>query len=145
MFYPETLFVKILVPEKPYLTREKSMIEIPAVKGPYLILPQRAPTIKMMKTGVLRLFENPEQEPDIYFVQKGIVKVRNNGCTILTKRIIALKDADKVALDNEINQLKTQLDKADENNAVEKSQTLVKKELLEFLGMVAGYLDTHPV
>ena len=145
MFYPETIFVKILVPEKPFLTREKAMLEIPAVDGPYLILPQRAPMIKMMKSGVLRLFETPESEPDIYFVQGGIAKMRNNGCTVLTKRILSLKDLDAAAVKDELEQVHAMETKTVQNDAIEQSQASLRHEREVFLSMVAGYLDKHPV
>ena len=145
MFYPETIFVKILVPEKPFLTREKAMLEIPAVDGPYLILPQRAPMIKMMKSGALRLFETPESEPDVYFVQGGIAKARNNGCTILTKRILSLKELKAAAIKDELNELHAMETETDPNDPIAQSQASLRHEREVFLSMVAGYLDSHPV
>ena len=51
----ESIFVKMLIPQKPLSVIEVAGVEIPAVEGPYLVLPKRAPAMKMLKAGIVVL------------------------------------------------------------------------------------------
>ena len=145
MLYPETVFVKILLPTKPYLTREKSMVSVPTEKGPYMILPRRAPTMMLLKNGVIGLYETADSAPEEYFVSQGIVKVRDNGCSILVNRILPVADADLNAVKNEIKTLKETFEKDNEkhtdNSYPHDYRAALQSGQLSFLSMIEGYLE----
>ena len=141
--FSEPIFVKILLPEEPYLTREKAMVEVPTDKGPYMILPQRAPAMFLLEDGPLKLYETVNSKPEVYFIAKGIVKIRDNGCTVLTRRVIALKEANLNDIKNEIATTETQIEKENlgetENGGFHRLK--LQNDKLSFLKTVAGYLD----
>lgn len=145
MLYPETIFVKILLPTKPYLTREKSMVRVPAEKGPYMILPRRAPTMMLLKNGVIGLYETTDSEPEEYFISQGIVKVRDNACSILVNRILPVADADLNSVKNEIKTLKETFEKDNAMHADDSYphdyRTALQSGQLSFLNMIEGYLE----
>lgn len=146
MLYPETIFVKILLPTAPYLTLEEAMVEVPTQKGPYMILPRRAPTIMTLTDGVVRLFEAEKSEPEKYFISGGIVKARDNGCSILVNRVLPFAKADLSAVKKELQDLeKTFVEDAKQYKS-DSSYPHIHREKLQndkraFLNMVAGYLE----
>lgn len=101
----ETIFVKVMVPQKPYAVKEAASVVIPAVNGPYRVLPKRAPSIMLLKRGMMILQETETSKPERYFITSGYAKIRDNGCTILTRRIINADEADINEIKKEISVL----------------------------------------
>ena len=132
----ESIFVKILTPEKPFLVKEVSSVEIPAQNGPYLVLPRRAPAMKLLKQGVIVLTE--EGKTERYLTTDGVVKIRDNGCTILVKEAL---NAEDVKLD----EIKTRLAVFEEKE--KKGEALEAPEVTKkaFLQAVVGYFEKRTV
>ena len=51
----DSIFVKMLIPQKPFSVKEVLSVEIPAVDGPYLVLPRRAHDAATDHLGQTRL------------------------------------------------------------------------------------------
>lgn len=132
----ESIFVKILTPEKPFLVKEVSSIEVPAQNGPYLVLPRRAPAMKLLKQGVIVLTE--EGKTERYLTTDGVVKIRDNGCTILVKEAL---NAEDVNLDEIKKRLAVFEEKESRGEPLEAPEAKKKA----FLQAVAGYFEKRTV
>ena len=98
----ESIFIKMMIPQKPLLVKEVLSIEIPAVEGPYLVLPKRAPSMKLIKEGVIVLKDADEGKIEKFFVSSGIAKIRDNACTILAHFIQNVEDVDLALINKEL-------------------------------------------
>ena len=88
----DSIFVKMLIPQKPFSVKEVLSVEIPAVDGPYLILPRRAPAMKLLKDGLVTLINADQNKKEKYFISAGIAKIRDNACTILTHNVLNVEE-----------------------------------------------------
>lgn len=88
-----SIFVKVLLPNKPFLVREYNQVIIPAVDGPYSVLLNRAPCLKLLKAGVLVLVDDDGKAE--YDISAGIAKIREDGCTILVQDVTMVEPAKK--------------------------------------------------
>ena len=88
----DSIFVKMLIPQKPFSVKEVLSVEIPAVDGPYLILPRRAPAMKLLKDGLVTLINADQNIKEKYFISAGIAKIRDNACTILTHNVLNVEE-----------------------------------------------------
>lgn len=128
----DSIFVKMLIPQKPFSVKEVLSVEIPAIEGPYLVLPRRAPAMKLLQDGVVVLTDVDQKKQEKYFISAGIAKIRDNACTILTHDILNVEevDPDKIKKDlimyKEKENKETHLDEIDQKKVA-------------FLEMVAGY------
>lgn len=132
----ESIFVKILTPEKPFLVKEVSSVEVPALGGPYLVLPRRAPAMKLLTQGVIVLTE--EGKTERYLITDGVVKIRDNGCTILVKEALNTEDTN---LDNIKKRLAVFEEKEKNGETLEAPETAKKA----FLQTVVGYFEKRTV
>ena len=132
----ESIFVKILTPEKPFLVKEVSSVEVPAQNGPYLVLPRRAPAMKLLKQGVIVLTE--EGKTERYLTTDGVIKIRDNGCTILVKEALNAEDAN---LDEIKKRLAVFEEKENRGEPLEAPE--IKKKA--FLQAAVGYFEKRTV
>lgn len=128
----DSIFVKMLIPQKPFSVKEVLSVQIPAVEGPYLVLPRRAPAMKLLKDGLVILTDTDQTKEERYFISAGVAKIRDNACTILTHNILNVEevDPDKIKKDlimyKEKENKETHLDEIDQKRVA-------------FLEMVAGH------
>ena len=128
----ETIFVKMLVPRKPLSVKEVVSVLIPAVEGPYMVLPQRAPAMKLLKTGVVVLKDADQGKTEKFFISAGIAKIRDNACTILSHNV---QNVDEVNMD----EIKKQLTAYREKEEKEIHLDEIDRQKVDFLQMIAGY------
>lgn len=128
----ETIFVKILLPSKPFLTKEVLSVEIPAKQGPYLVLTQRAPCLKLLKNGVMKIKNINEEKEELFFISEGVTKIRENECTIITSEAFKLEEINleeiysKIKVYEKKEKRKSHLDAVDE-------------KYVNFLKSIVGY------
>ena len=131
----ETIFVKILLPQKPFLVKDAVSVEIPAYEGPYLVLPRRAPSLMLLRCGVVNIQDAETRKSEKYFISTGFAKIRDNGCTILVRKAVSVNDADSAGAKKQLIELEKQMAGIDAG-----SHTLsLLKEKAEYLRKVAGY------
>ncbi len=128
----DSIFVKILIPQKPFSVKEVLSVEVPAEDGPYLVLPRRAPAMKLLKDGLVTLVDADQTKREKYFISAGIAKIRDNACTILTHNVLNVEEVNiedvhkKLAAFKEKENKETHLDEID-------------RKQVDFLEMIAGY------
>lgn len=128
----ETIFVKMLIPQKPLSVKEVISVEIPAVDGPYLVLPKRAPAIKLLKEGIVVLKDADQGKIEKFFVSAGIAKIRDNACTILAHNVQNVDDVDLERIKKELTAYR-----AKEEKEIHLDEIDCQK--MAFLQMIVGY------
>ncbi|MGN1079539.1 MAG: F0F1 ATP synthase subunit epsilon [Alphaproteobacteria bacterium] len=129
----DSIFVKMLIPQKPFSVKEVLSVEIPAVDGPYLVLPRRAPAMKLLKDGLVTLINVDQNKKEKYFVSSGIAKIRDNACTILTHNVLNVEEV-------KIDEIKKNLKAYKEKENKETHLDEIDQKKVAFLQMIAGYL-----
>ena len=128
----ESIFVKMLIPQKPLSVIEVVGVEIPAVDGPYLVLPKRAPAMKMLMAGIVVLKDTEQGKTEKFFISAGVAKIRDNACTILTHYVQSMDDVDLTAINNELASYREK-----EKKEIHLGEN--ERKRVEFLQMIAGY------
>lgn len=137
----ETIFVKILTPQKPFLVKEAVSVEIPAYEGSYLVLPRRAPSLMLLNCGVVDVKDAETQKSEKYFITTGFAKIRDNGCTILTRKATSVADVDLGEAKSRLAELEKKEAEIDPKNH---TLTLIK-EKIAYLRMVIGYCEKRNI
>ena len=128
----ESIFVKMLIPQKPLSVKEVFSVEIPAAEGPYLVLPKRAPAMKLLKAGLVVLKDADQGKTEKFFVSAGIAKIRDNACTILSHNVQNVEDV-------KLDEIRKELDAYSEKEKKEIHLDEIDRQRIAFLQMIAGY------
>lgn len=129
-----SIFVKLLLPLKPFAVKEVLSVEIPALEGPYLVLPRRAPAIKLLKNGVVVMADADKAKVEKYFITSGVAKIRDNACTILTREVLNVDETDA-------EKIKKELAAYREKESKESTLDAIDREKTAFLQMIVGYFE----
>lgn len=74
--------LKLVTPEKTLFEQEVRSVSLPTTEGEVTILPNHAPLVMMLKSGVATVVASDEKEDDIA-IAGGFIQVGNNELTIL--------------------------------------------------------------
>ena len=90
----EEFKVEIVNPEKSFLVKEDvSEVVVPAFEGEMGILKDHISIISFLKPGIISIKSKTDEEN--FFVEDGIVEIKNNNLSILTSSIFNIKNLDK--------------------------------------------------
>lgn len=128
----DSIFVKMLIPQKPFSVKEVLSVEIPALDGPYLVLPRRAPAMKLLKDGIVTLIDADQNQKERYFISAGVAKIRDNACTILTHDVLNVEEV-------KIDEIKKRLKAYKEKENKETHLDEIDQKKAAFLQMIAGH------
>lgn len=128
----DSIFVKILIPQKPFSVKEVLSVEVPAEDGPYLVLPRRAPAMKLLKDGLVTLVDADQTKREKYFISAGIAKIRDNACTILTHNVLNVEEVNIEEVHKKLAAFKEKENKETHLDEIDRKQ-------VDFLEMIAGY------
>ena len=81
--------VEIVSPEKRLLARAVDMVVMPGSEGDLAAMPEHAPTIVLLRGGVVSLHEG-SQVTDRFFVAGGFAEITPERCTILADSGVAV-------------------------------------------------------
>ena len=82
--------VEIVSPEKRLLARAVDMVVMPGSEGDLAALPEHAPTIVLLRGGVVSLHEGG-QVTDRFFVAGGFAEITPERCTILADSAVPVE------------------------------------------------------
>ena len=89
----EILF-RISRPYKVFSTKKVAAVQIPAANGDVTILPDRAPTLFLLRNGVVKLLDNQLKTVERYFIKGGLADVARNRCAISSEKVFSVDGAD---------------------------------------------------
>lgn len=83
-----TLHVEIISPTKLVYSGEVAMAEVPGIEGDMGVLPQHAPTLTLLREGVIAL-HNADKSITRFAVKSGYADIAGLSCTILSEKVEA--------------------------------------------------------
>ena len=100
---PDSFNLEIVNPEKLFLSLDNvSEVVVPAFEGDMGILKDHISIISFLKPGIVKVFTGNEVKE--LYVEDGIIEFSENSLSILTSRIIDIKEIKKDDLSSMINE-----------------------------------------
>ena len=95
----DTYKIEIVSPEK-VIFSDESVLEVvlPSYEGEMGILKDHIPIISFLRPGIVKILKSSENV-NSFFVQDGIIEFYNNNLTILSNKIINIKNLNKEKID----------------------------------------------
>ena len=94
-----TYKIEIVSPEKVIFADENVLeVVLPSYEGEMGILKDHIPIISFLRPGIVKILKSPENV-NSFFVQDGIIEFYNNNLTILSNKIINIKNLNKEKID----------------------------------------------
>ena len=113
-----TYKIEIVSPEKVIFADENVLeVVLPSYEGEMGILKDHIPIISFLRPGIVKILKSSENV-NSFFVQDGIIEFYNNNLTILSSKIINIKNLNKEKIDQLISETAKILDneKLDDDN-----------------------------
>ena len=85
----EILF-RISRPYEIFSTQIVAAVQLPAVNGDITILPDRAPTMLLLRNGLIRILDNQLKVVESYFVKGGVADVARDRCAVSSEEVFNL-------------------------------------------------------
>ena len=95
----DTYKIEIVSPEKVIFADENVLeVVLPSYEGEMGILKDHIPIISFLRHGIVKILKSSEIV-NSFFVQDGIIEFYNNNLTILSNKIINIKNLNKEKID----------------------------------------------
>jgi len=95
----DTYKIEIVSPEKVIFADENVLeVVLPSYEGEMGILKDHIPIISFLRPGIVKILKSSENV-NSFFVQDGIIEFYNNNLTILSSKIINIKNLNKEKID----------------------------------------------
>jgi F-type H+-transporting ATPase subunit epsilon len=92
---------ELVSPEKVIFSGEVEAVVVPGVEGEFTVLKDHAPTMAMLKPGVIEIDQTAAQKTRL-FVRGGFAQVAPQGLTILAEQTFALEELDAAKIDADL-------------------------------------------
>ena len=101
----DTYKIEIVSPEKVIFSDENVQEAVlPSYEGEMGILKDHIPIISFLRPGIVKILKSSENV-NSFFVQDGIIEFYNNNLTILSTKIINIKNLNKEKIDQLITEI----------------------------------------
>ena len=91
--------IEIVTPEKVIFSDDKALeVILPSYEGEMGILKDHISIISFLRPGIIKILKSSENT-NSFFVQDGIIEFYNNNLTILSSKIINIKNFNKENID----------------------------------------------
>ena len=95
----DTYKIEIVTPEKVIFSDDKVLeVILPSYEGEMGILKDHISIISFLRPGIIKILKSSENI-NSFFVQDGIIEFYNNNLTILSSKIINIKNFNKDSID----------------------------------------------
>ena len=95
----DTYKIEIISPEKVIFSDENVQeVVLPSYEGEMGILKDHIPIISFLRPGIIKILKSSENV-ESFFVQDGIIEFYNNSLTILSNKIINIKNLNKTKIE----------------------------------------------
>lgn len=139
----DTFELELVSPESLLMTQAVEMVVVPGAEGDFGVMPGHAPMISNIRPGTLAVFEGGKVAQR-FFLAGGFAEVTTERCTILAEGAISIDNIDRVALEQEIRDLKDDVSAAsnDAERAAAESSLEVAEAKLQAI-TAPSYSGTH--
>ncbi len=83
---------RISRPYKIYRTMLAQKIVVPGVNGDLTVLRDRAPTLILLRNGILQVLDAANNPIERYYVKGGIADIARNRCAVSTEKVVACEN-----------------------------------------------------
>lgn len=118
----DTLDFSLVSPARELFSGPVEQVDLPGTEGDLGILPDHAPLMATIRTGVMTVTAEGTQTR--YFVQGGFADVTPDGLTVLAERASRLSEVDAPGLQAEIERIESELDALEGDLAVAARQDI---------------------
>ena len=120
-----TVEFELVIPENLVFSSNVELVVVPGAEGDFGVLPGHAPFISSLRTGVISIYENDSVNERI-FVTGGFAEVTSERCTVLADEAIELSKVKRSDLNRRVEEAKTVVNEASEDQ-LENAKSLLKK------------------
>ncbi|MDR3407609.1 MAG: F0F1 ATP synthase subunit epsilon [Methylovirgula sp.] len=92
---------ELVSPEKIVFSGEVEAVVVPGVEGEFTVLKDHAPTLALLKPGIIEFDLSPTQKTRL-FVRGGFAQVAPAGLTILAEQTFTLEELDAAKIDADL-------------------------------------------
>lgn len=124
--------LEIVSPDRLLLSRPVDMVVIPASEGDMGVLEGHAPTIVMLRGGVIALYDG-EQVTDQMYVAGGFAEVTPERCTVLANEVLAPTDLSREEGERRLAAAEEALAQVDANDVVAEELALERVQSAQAL------------
>lgn len=124
-----TFKIKVVTYEEKVLEQEADFVLVRTTEGDMGILPNHAPFIAELSTGIMKIKLSGKEED--YFVSEGIIEISNNVVTIIATEAIPADKLDVERAKKEVEILKAKLAKVKEDKDMLLTERNLQKALLK--------------
>jgi len=126
---------ELVSPERLLLSVEADMVTVPGSEGDFGVLPGHAPLISSLRPGVIEV-EGADDWDDRIFVAGGVAEVAADRLTVLAEEAVPVRDLDRAAIQQRIQNAREDLEDAGDDEARRKAEAMIAH--LEDLARAAG-------
>lgn len=83
-------------PYKISRTATVSRVVLPGTNGDITIIPDRAPTLILLRDGLVQILDKNNNPSERYFIKGGVADIARNRCAVSTEKVVAF---DKISLE----------------------------------------------
>lgn len=98
-----SILLKICLPDNKLPEIRSDKVILPIQEGTLTIIDDRAPSLQLLKEGVLQLLDNRNHVTKTWYINGGFADIAENKCAVSTEQIL---DLDSIKI-NEIDENKT--------------------------------------
>ena len=135
--------LEIVSPEKLLLSRPVDMVVIPASEGDMGVLEGHAPTMVMLRGGVISLYED-DRVTDTLFVAGGFAEVTPERCTVLATEVAPVAELQRAEGERRLAEAEADLAKIDTADIEAEELALERQQSAQaMIEAVDGLLTGH--
>lgn len=111
----DKLHFELVSPAKLLKSADVDMVVVPGTEGDFGVLPQHAPVVSTLRTGIIEVHDGGDAEK--LLVVGGFAEVNAEGLTVLAELARPLSDIDKSAYEVELKNLEEDVRDAQDDDA----------------------------
>lgn len=119
------IIFRISRPYKVYRTAKVDKVVVPGVNGDLTVLRDRAPSLVLLRNGLLQVLDTANKPVERYFIKGGIADIARNRCAVSTEKVVSYENIDIA-------------------KATEKRDAAVHDDDKAYYQMIIDYLGTFP-
>jgi len=144
MVHPgQKLRFEIVTPEERLYQDNAWQVVLPAAQGAIGILPQHAPMVILLQSGIVYIYQDEDTLSERIFVGGGFAHIDEENCTVMADEAIRVSDIKETEVQDYIDKIHAEMEEAheeDKKELLQKTLTIAraKLDLLETLRKGGG-------
>ena len=103
---------ELVSPERKLMSEKAWQVTIPGKEGDFGVRAGHSSLVSFIRPGVVEIITSEGDKPTKIFIAGGFADVTASNCTVLAEEAMKVEDLDKGAIEKEISDLSSKLEKA---------------------------------